>query len=213
MELYRIKITSWTASFRYPNLISGFQPSLPVPPLSTIFGLFSAALGFYYKPEKLNLGFVFKSKAKIIDLETIYQVNRSLKNINSNVIKREILFDNELLIYTENEKIAKAFEKPYFQILLGRSSDLATVREVKRIQVIEKTELNKLRGTVIPFGKFFVPAPIQALPIYFTDEIPRRNIGTKPFCLLDSDYNQTLPISAFGFLDEELKLEVFWQEQ
>jgi len=36
MKVFRIDITSWTASFRYPNLISGVQPTLEVPPLSTI---------------------------------------------------------------------------------------------------------------------------------------------------------------------------------
>ncbi len=47
MKAYRIHLTSWTASFRYPNLISGYQPSLVVPPLATIYGLISAAAGDY----------------------------------------------------------------------------------------------------------------------------------------------------------------------
>ena len=48
MNVYRIYITGWTASFRYPNMISGFQATLPVPPLSTIIGMSSAAKGSYY---------------------------------------------------------------------------------------------------------------------------------------------------------------------
>ena len=52
MKAFRIHITSWTASFRYPNLISGYQPSLVVPPLSTVFGLFSAAVGDYVPGQK-----------------------------------------------------------------------------------------------------------------------------------------------------------------
>ncbi|WP_298938611.1 CRISPR-associated protein Cas5, partial [uncultured Dysgonomonas sp.] len=39
MKTHRIKINSWTSSFRYPNLISGFQPTLEVPPVSTVMGL------------------------------------------------------------------------------------------------------------------------------------------------------------------------------
>jgi len=45
MKVYRIHVTSWTASFRYPNMISGYQPTLSAPPLSTINGLISAAKG------------------------------------------------------------------------------------------------------------------------------------------------------------------------
>lgn len=212
MNLYRIRISSWTSSFRYPNMISGFQPTLPVPPLSTIFGLISAAIGDYYTPQnELNLGYVFDSKGKTVDLETIYQMSGKLTGITSNVIKREVLFDNELILYTSEKKIAKAFENPFFQLLLGRSGDLANVTEIKEVKLEEKNELSNLRGTIIPFGNHFVPAPIQALPIYFSNEIPRRNIGTKPFYLLDSNYNQTAPIEAKGFFDDELELEIYWQ--
>lgn len=215
MNLYRIKITSWTSSFRYPNMISGFQPSLPVPPFSTIFGLISAAIGDYFIPKNnFSFGFAFNSKGKTVDLETIYQMSGKLTAITSNVIKREVLFDNELIIYfTQNQnEILRAFENPYFQLLLGRSGDLATVTEIKEVKIEERSKLSNLKGTLIPFGKHFVPAPIQALPIYFSNEIPRRNIGTKPFYLLDSDYNQTSVIEAKGFFDEELDLEIFWQE-
>lgn len=212
MKVYRVHISSWTASFRYPNMISGFQPTLPVPPLSTIYGLVSAAMGKYYAPENLDIGFIFLSKGKTVDLETIYQMNGTLRNIKSNVIKREILFDNDLWIYTRNTKIANAFKNPYFPLLLGCSGDLATVDSISEIYVEPKEQLCKLKGTIIPFNKYRISGPIQALPIYFTDTIPRRNIGTKPYYLLDSYYKQSQPISAKGLIDRELDFEVYWQE-
>jgi len=212
MKVYRVHISSWTASFRYPNMISGFQPTLPVPPLSTIYGLVSAAMGKYYTPENLDIGFVFLSNGKTVDLETIYQMNGTLKNIKSNVIKREILFDNDLWIYTQNSKIANALKNPYFPLLLGRSGDLATVNSILEVDVEPKEQLSKLKGTIIPFSKYRIAGPIQALPIYFTDTIPRRNIGTKPYYLLDSNYRQSQPILANGFIDKELNFEVYWQE-
>ncbi|MHA1921277.1 MAG: type I-B CRISPR-associated protein Cas5b [Promethearchaeota archaeon] len=212
MKVHRIHISSWTASFRYPNMISGFQPTLPVPPLSTIFGLISAAMGKYYTPNKLDIGFVFLSKCKTVDLETIYQMNRTLRNIKSNVVKREILFDNNLWIYTQNYEIAEAFNKPYYPLLLGRSGDLATVDSIAEIDVEPKEQLSRLKGTIIPFIKYRIAGPIQALPIYFSNTIPRRNIGTKPYYLLDSNYRQNQPISAKGFVDKELDFEVYWQE-
>jgi len=212
MKVYRIYITAWTASFRYPNIISGFQPTLSVPPLSTIYGLISAAMGVPYVPHQIEIGYFFHSSQKFVDLETIYQLNGTLKNIKSNVIRREILFDNELLLYVKDKKIAEAFEKPYFQILLGRSSDLATVNEIKELTVDPVQELTNLRGTIVPFEKYELAAPLSALPIYFTDSIPRRNVGTKPYYLLDGNYKQGYAIRAPGFFDFEKNLEIYWQE-
>ena len=56
---FRVRLSSWTCSFRYPNLISGFQPTLHVPPVSTVLGLLNAAAGRYLPHEhfwkRLNL--------------------------------------------------------------------------------------------------------------------------------------------------------------
>ena len=56
MKFYRIEISSWTASFRYPNILSGIQPTLEVPPLSTVLGLINACAGKYLVHEGLNIG-------------------------------------------------------------------------------------------------------------------------------------------------------------
>ena len=101
MEVYRIKISSWTASFRYPNLISGYQPTLDVPPISTVLGLINAASGKYIEHSDLAIGYYFEYGAKAIDLETIYQVELKTTKTGaypsnltkSNVINREFLFD------------------------------------------------------------------------------------------------------------------------
>lgn len=221
MKIYRIYISSWTASFRYPNLISGFQPTILVPPLSTIHGMISAAMGSYYAPENPEIGFVFQTMGKAVDLETIYQMENSLKYITSNVIRREFLFDNHLWIYTKREQIANAFRKPFFQLLMGRSGDLASVNEVTEIEVEQCSRLTKLKGTIIPFGKYILAAAIQALPMNFSNTIPRRNTGTKPYYILESKYKQihNQPILANGFCDRSNKyfakengIEVYWQE-
>ncbi|MBC8147271.1 MAG: type I-B CRISPR-associated protein Cas5 [Bacteroidetes bacterium] len=219
MKVYRIHLSSWTSSFRFPNMISGFQPTLPVPPLSTLHGLISAAMGNYYAPDKPEIGFVFQAGGKAVDLEMIYQMNNTLKNIKSNVVKREFLFDNNLWVYTKNSNIVKAFERPFFPLLLGRSGDLASINNIEEIEVEEKQQLTKLKGTIVPFGKYILAAAINALPVSFTDSIPRRNIGTKPYYLLESDYKQTQQISANGFIDhsniyfeKEDGIEIYWQE-
>ena len=219
MKIYRIHISSWTASFRYPNMISGYQATLPIPPLSTILGLISAAMGRLYFPDKLNFGYVFQTGGLAKDLEKIYQirwdktVKGRLKNITSNVIWREFLVDNNLWLYTSEKEVAQSFEHPYFPLLLGRSSDLASVNEIDELSVTFKNELRLLKGTIIPFSaQYNIAAPIQALPVYFSEEFPRRNIGTKPYYLLPSDYRWNNSIYANGFLDSDNDWEVFWQK-
>lgn len=214
MRAYRINITSWTASFRYPNLISGFQPSLPVPPLSTLYGLISAAVGDYTSARDLAVGYVFKFSSQAIDLETIYQFNSKSSPLSTkpNVIRRQVLFDNTLLLYVADLTLAKAFLKPYFQLLLGRSNDLASVNSVEQVELQTVEELRELKGTIVPMGRASLSAPIQALPVSFTNETPRRNLGTRPFYLLEHDYRQMEPIPISGFCDPEMKIEVFWHD-
>ena len=80
MKFYRIKISSWTAGFRYPNILSGFQPTLEVPPLSTVLGLINACAGKYLEYRDFKIGYYFEFGAKEVDLETIYQIERTEKN-------------------------------------------------------------------------------------------------------------------------------------
>lgn len=191
MELYRIKITSWTASFRYPNIISGYQPTLDVPPLSTVLGLVNACAGHYIEYKSLNIGYYFSYKAKGKDLETIYQVEYDKgapkKQVKSNVLTREFLYDCTLYIYVEDNRIASLFKAPAFQILLGRSGDLATIEEIVKEDLTIVDLAENVKGQIIPFVGNYLPGTIQALPQYFTNTIPRENIGTQPYSVVSCD--------------------------
>ena len=110
MKTSRILIEGWVTSFRYPAFISGFQPSLPVPPLSTIYGLISAAKGDLVTPKDLSVGYVFTHRGKAVDLETIYEL-AGLKG-KSNVIKREFLVDPKLYLYLDDPGYEKYFKIP-----------------------------------------------------------------------------------------------------
>ena len=102
MKVLRVYLTSWTASFRYPSFVSGFQPTLPIPPISTIYGLLSAAKGELVTPnDVINIGYVFKYSGKVVDLEVIYELEPGLI-AKSNVMRREILYDTELYLYVDN---------------------------------------------------------------------------------------------------------------
>jgi len=189
MEVFKIDITSWTASFRYPNLISGYQPTLEVPPLSTVLGLINAAAGRYLVHQDLKIGYFFQYGAMEYDLETIYQITSTSKgypsnNAKSNIINRQFLFENKLSIYLEDDIIVEFLRKPFYDVLLGRSNDLATIEKIEKIELEEIKNATKIKGQIIPFENNMLAGKIQALPKYFSDTIPRLNLGTEPFSVI-----------------------------
>ncbi|KAF5086793.1 type I-B CRISPR-associated protein Cas5b [Methanobacterium aggregans] len=205
MKALRVLIKGWVTSFRYPAFISGFQPTLPVPPLSTIYGLISAAKGELVTPEDLSVGYIFKHNGKAVDLETIYELS-GLKG-KSNVIKREFLVDPEIYLYLDDLDYKKYFEHPYYPMLLGRSTDLVNITEIKEVELEEKSNV-KIGKTILPFGLNGAYGTIQALPSHFTDTIPRKATGTKPFILMDQffEYSDECPY------DEEMDWGVWFHK-
>jgi len=83
--------------------------------------------------------------------------------------------------------LLSAFYNPFFPLLLGRSGDLASIESIKEVEL---QEINNARigGQVIPFNGNYLPGQIQALPKYFSNTIPRKNIGTEPYSVI-SYYN------------------------
>lgn len=218
MEVYKIDITSWTASFRYPNLISGIQPTLEVPPISTVLGLINAAAGFYIDYEGMSLAYYFQYEMEGEDLETIYQINsnkdgKPTNEAKSNVIVRKFLYNNFLRIYTVDERIANYFANPYYPILLGRMNDLATVVKISGRESLEKRDTaQNISGQIIPF-EYHLPGQIQALPQYFSNDFPRRNLGTKPFSVISHKASVSGNIEAFqDTLPSGEEIDVYFHE-
>ncbi|GET23947.1 type I-B CRISPR-associated protein Cas5b [Prolixibacter sp. NT017] len=213
MKAFRIKISSWTSSFRYPNLISGFQPTLEVPPVSTVMGLINAASGRYWENREITLGYYFSFKIKTVDLETIYQIKANDKNypeatVKPNVIQREFLYDCKLFLYLTNEDLIAAFRQPAYQLLLGRSGDLAGIESIEKVEL---NEVNNARfaGQVVPFNGNYLAGQIQALPKYFSNTIPRRNLGTEPYSVI-SCYNPVQsPLTGYRPDLEEFDSDIF----
>jgi len=190
MKLYRVLITAQTASFRYPNFISSNQLSIKAIPYTTIAGVVASATG----DDKLvdfKFSYIFRYQSSYVDLETIYKFEKKGNSVNNKKVvqdptfKREILFDCYLTLYFEEEKIANAFKSPTFQLLLGRSGDLARVLEVKEIEVI-KSDKAILNGTVVPFNEFKTSGEIYAMPKYFDNSnIVREPREVQPFLIND----------------------------
>lgn len=207
MRAFRIKINSWTSSFRYPNLMSAFQPTLEVPPVSTVMGLINSATGFYVNQKEIQLGYYFKYDCKAVDLETIYQISihktkkeKYPENIAiSNVIQREFLYDCQLFLYLTDEELVSCFHQPAYQLLLGRSGDLAGIESIEGVELQEISNA-RFAGQVIPFNGNYLPGQIQALPKYFSNTIPRKNLGTEPYSVIS--YNNPVNSQLTGFRSE-----------
>ena len=207
MKVIRVHINGWVSSFRNPLFISGFQPTLLLPPLSTIYGLLTAAKGEWVTPHEAAVGFVFHSKGKAVDLETVYEFGGKL-DAKSNINKREFLVDPELYLYTPDTSLREAFERPRYPLLLGRSSDLATVKSIDEIELKSQSE-TIYQNTIIPFPDSQLHGQVQALPTHFTTGIPRRPCGTRAYCLI------TEPIKYQGEVlqDPEKKWGVYLHER
>ena len=182
MKVMRVHITGWVSSFRNPLFISGFQPTLPLPPLSALYGLLTAAKGDWVTPHDAAIGFVFKSKGRAVDLETVYEFGGRL-DAKSNVNRREFLVQPELFLYTPDMWLKDALERPHYPLLLGRSSDLATVKSIEEVELQRKSETTYC-DTILPFPDEQLHGQVQALPTHFTADIPRRQCGTRAYCLI-----------------------------
>lgn len=187
MRAFRIALNGWTASFRHPQLVTGMQPTLPLPPPSTIYGLVAAATGRWVDPEECRLAYVFQSSGSARDLETIYQFGNSA-SAGSNVVLREWLTDWRLWLYFAERAWADPFEEPVFPLTLGRQQELAHVEAGTDGFVVQEVNLTQtptlLRGTAVPFPSLSAAGVVMALPLVMTPDLPRRAVGVRPWLLL-----------------------------
>jgi CRISPR-associated protein Cas5t len=190
MKLYRVLITAQTASFRYPNFISSNQLSIKAIPYTTIAGVVASATGNDALVD-FKFSYLFRYQSSYVDMETTYRFKKegnSVSNINEKQpaqYRREILYDCYLTLYFEDKRIANAFKSPFFQLLLGRSGDLARVVEVKEVEVV-KSDKAILNGTIVPFNEFKSSGEIYAMPKYFDNSnIVREPREVQPFLIND----------------------------
>ena len=205
MKLYRVLLSSISASFRYPNIMSNEQPSLKCMPYSAIQGLIGASCGSYDFGD-LSFSYIFRYESIFKDVETIYKIKSNKGSIkpneptntagnkrfyyqgdiypSSDAFKREQLFGCYLTLYLDNESVAKSFLSPTFELLFGRSSDLASVLSVDEVEVLPTDEMNYC-GTVIPLN-FNVSGELYSMAAsYDYLSLPRREKDVKIFSILD----------------------------
>ena len=89
----------------------------------------------------------------------------------------------ELYLYTPEMWLREVFERPRYPLLLGRSSDLATVKSIKEVELESRSE-TIYYNTILPFPDSQLHGQVLALPTHFTADIPRRPCGTRAYCLI-----------------------------
>lgn len=183
MKSYRVTLSGWTASFRHPQLVTGAQPTLPLPPPSTVYGLISAAAGRWIDPKECRMGYVFRSQGEARDLEKIYQFQKS-SSASSTVIYRDWLTDWNLSLYFTESQWAENFLAPVYPLTLGRQQELAHVELGGAGETVQEIELRSertiLRGTVVPFPFPEAFGLVMALPLVMSPDLPRQAIEVRP---------------------------------
>ena len=189
MEVLRVEIHAMTASFRYPMFMVAYQPTYNVPPISTIYGLLSAAKGEKVNLTDLRIGYDFVSEGTGTDLEKINVYGDEKKTkptsfIGNDIVRREFLYDCRLMLYLTDLTFEKYLKCPHFNLLLGRQSDLAFVKKIEKITLIKKENV-EISNTIIPFTGD-VPGQIVSLPSDFTDEAERKPLNVKTYCIVET---------------------------
>jgi CRISPR-associated protein Cas5t len=232
MEMYKIMLRSDTAFFRNDVTSTSYQESFNCPPLSTIHGLIAAACGdFQYD---VDIGYLFRFSHKTTDFELILRKDSSKRDLYINYltdsrfdrndilrgcqgtipIKREILFDCELTLYVSDIGIAKAFEKPFYALLLGRSEDLArVVNKPRKITLQEVITPARIGQTIIPFKESkMIPGRLSKMNVIISEDDPRVVKKTDIFNIIDKVWSNIESIPPSLKLDPEIGMSIYIHE-
>jgi CRISPR-associated protein Cas5t len=190
--------------------MAGYQPTYRVPPISTVYGLLSAAKGEKVHLHDLQVGYDFVAEGSGLDLERIRIYGDEKKTVptsflGTDIIHREFLYDCTLTLYLTDLRFEEYLKRPRYNLLLGRQSDLAWVETVDPITLIEQEDV-EIQNTMVPFTGD-IPGQVVSLPSDFTDEAERKPVKVMPYCIVDSP--QTIPS---GYLDPERNVGVYLHE-
>jgi CRISPR-associated protein Cas5t len=203
----RVVLTAYTASFRVPPFV-GHQLTLPVPPLSTVYGLLAAARGEWVSPDDVAwFAYRLEYEGRAFDLEAIVQVERKKPEetpqfSDRNVLSREFLVWPRLTLYLPAEW-AEPFRRPRFHLLLGRTQDVAAVESLTPAR-LEAVGEGLVAGVLLPvelvdtvggYGTVW----LHNLPVALSAEPYRRRLGSHIFGVVDSR-GRPVRVQADGWL-------------
>lgn len=145
MKVAYAKLVSDTASFVYPNMLVGRQPTYLIPPLSTIYGMLLSAAYEDFDDSEIKVGFLFYSEGETVDVvSVINSMKRGEKQVKTNVCTKEWLSNVrlELYIMSENEIILEKFLlwliAPKNRLFMGSSEHFVDPIKSKYVNCIKK---------------------------------------------------------------------------
>jgi CRISPR-associated protein Cas5t len=151
MIAVRVRAEGPVTSFRYPFFVQNVQPSLPLPPLATLYGHICSAAGRLLDPALLRIGYSFTCRGTFKDYEHLWFEGGEFK---MNPFVRDLLFEPRLLLYVvypQIEWLAERFRSPYYPVVLGRSQDLMAYTAVDVVELVEAPAVY-FEGTLLPSG-------------------------------------------------------------
>lgn len=201
MEVLRVELEGITTSFRYPHFLVGRHPSYKMPPPATIYGHICSALGEWIEPKLLQFGYCFTYGGKCDDYEHIYKVTvasgkldkrwKYPRNIELELdpVSREILLFPKLTLYINTtsllDKLFEAFQKPRYAVILGRSGDLATYKNIE-ITTLEQSSKGYFENTLLPWSfRTRTTAGTSVLMPKFINPENRKQVTWERYIILD----------------------------
>jgi CRISPR-associated protein Cas5t len=175
MKLLHVRLEGWTATFRLPLIFSGTALTAPVPPYSTLLGLMGNLAAREIKPHETRIGYKFQSVGTSYDLETTrrLELDKNTGRLKAQrvpgIATRQFHVRPELDLYLDNLNMREVFERPANAPCLGRSQDVAWIKEVEEVEA-EPSDEGVVRGTLIPFPQPGASGQILNLPDYFHND-------------------------------------------
>jgi CRISPR-associated protein Cas5t len=167
MQLFGLKISTQTASFRHPEF-QNFHKTLDLPPPTTIIGLVGAALGMspmmaqvFFDENAFEIGVAGYSAGRMRDT---WKYNRRTTKmhmydplLDGGVIQREHLVGNQFFLVFATEKEAAmqqlhaAFQSPYFALTMGNSDAVAKVKTIENLEIAHQSTLSNcvVKGDIV----------------------------------------------------------------
>lgn len=155
MKALHIRFEAFTATYKMPSINSGVAVAAPVPSYSNIVGLISCCAGRWIGKDETLVGFKYEYNGIGRDLETTRRLEidgkGNLKRVRgTGIATREFHVNPVLDLYLSNTDFYNYFYKPTGVPTLGRSQDIAWIRELEIIE-IEKARNGNIKTTLIPF--------------------------------------------------------------
>jgi len=224
---FSVFLSAQTASFRDPGA-QLYHATLPMPPVSTIIGIAGSALGFafdaawkYFKDNRISVGVIKRTQSEKepgqgLDLWK-YRKLKSGNNIESDIVKREFLFQVAYqLCYGAEEKsvineLYQAFNNPHWALTLGNSDDLAKIDKVSIVTELEAAAPTIELKECLVIGDhtqdfLFVWEDIKNKPLNVKLNLPMTKSLPVDFTFSSNGVRTASKFSYFTFLTELHKL-------